>query len=123
MYGVVYKATNILTKESYIGQARDFERRKAAHLAIHYGETSQFQNALLKYGYVHFEWEIICECDTKKELSEMEYHYIKQYGSVGLYNVTGNNGENRVYVDHPADVYKNQCLDEAMKDAMILMNL
>ena len=40
-----------------------------------------FHNAIKKYGWNNFDWQVIERCDSKKELDEMEFHYIIQYNS------------------------------------------
>jgi hypothetical protein len=48
---------------------------------------AQFANMVGKV----FSWEMLCECETKEELDEMEIHYIRQYNSLSKnngYNMT-----------------------------------
>jgi group I intron endonuclease len=61
---------------------------------MHFNEAKRskfyFHNAFIKYGESNFYWEILEHCSSKDELDEMEFHYIKQYGSFGHngYNLT-----------------------------------
>lgn len=80
---IIYKATNIVNGKNYIGQAKNFLKRKSMHKhrmnedkRNHY-----FYNALRKYGWRNFKWNVLCKCYSKEELDDMEFHYIKQYKS------------------------------------------
>lgn len=75
---IIYKAKNVINNKCYIGQtSKCLEVRKKEHLHKGY----YFYNAIQKYGMDNFKWFVLCDCDTKKELDEMEFHYIKQYHS------------------------------------------
>jgi len=89
---VIYKATNKIDDKCYIGQTKKklqtriydhLRKSKYTDLNIH------FYNAIRKYGWDNFKWEVLCECESKRELDEMEFHYIKQYDSYDNgYNMT-----------------------------------
>jgi len=87
---IIYKVINRINGKCYIGQTiQILEERKNQHL--HNYIKTYFHNALKKYGEDNFDWEIIEKCDSKNELDEMEFHYIKQYNShifEGGYNLT-----------------------------------
>lgn len=92
---LIYKVENIINKKVYIGQTiRDINIRKKEHLYNAFNgnsDYSPFHRALLKYGHENFIWTILCECDSKEEMNDMEFHYIKQYRShtsMGGYNAT-----------------------------------
>lgn len=91
-YGVIYKATNLVNEKSYIGQTIvGLEKRRRRHIVEANGKHNNFyfHNALKKYGLENFKWKIIEYCDSKEEMDEMEFHYIKQYNSrVAGYNLT-----------------------------------
>jgi len=80
---IIYKVKNLLNEKYYIGQALEFIKRKRCHISYSKKEkpTSYFHKALKKYGINNFDWKILCKCDSKNELDEMEFHYIKQYNS------------------------------------------
>lgn len=80
---IIYKATNKITEKYYIGQTvRSLKDRILSHERSWKTErNTYFSNALHKYGNENFKWEILEECDSKEELDEMEFHYIKQYNS------------------------------------------
>jgi len=87
---IIYKATNKIDGKCYIGQTvKLLKQRKSEHERQSKRNTSNnhFYNALSKYGKENFSWKIIEKCESKEELNEMEFHYIKQYD-------TFNNGYN-----------------------------
>jgi len=87
---IVYKVTNLKNKKSYIGQTiYNIEVRKNTHLSEANRSNLPFHNALLK-DFKHFKWEILIKCNSKEEMDEMEFHYIKQYNTIfpNGYNLT-----------------------------------
>lgn len=92
-YGIIYKVTNIVNGKIYIGQTiTTLANRKRCHInSSKLANCScYFHKALKKYGEKNFIWEVLDHCNSKKELNEMEFHYIKQYNSFGVtgYNLT-----------------------------------
>lgn len=95
---VVYRIINIINNKCYIGQTNNIKRRVRKHK-----NDSRIYNTILyrsirKYGIDSFRVDVLCICDDKQELDEMEFHYIRQYKSrqfeVG-YNLTdGGEGTN-----------------------------
>ena len=76
---VIYKATNKINSKSYIGQTTNtLDHRKSQHT---YCKNTYFSMSLKKHGKNNFIWEVIEECNSKEELDEMEFHYIKQYNT------------------------------------------
>lgn len=41
-----------------------------------------FHNALLKYGYENFDWEVLKECSSQEELDYYEDFYIKEFDTL-----------------------------------------
>jgi len=80
---IIYKATNIINGKCYIGQTiRSLKDRINQHIIVKNNKSrTYFHNTLNKHGIESFIWEVIEECDSKEELDEMEFHYIKQYKS------------------------------------------
>ncbi|MCK5016092.1 MAG: GIY-YIG nuclease family protein, partial [Candidatus Peribacteraceae bacterium] len=78
---IIYKATNKVDGKSYIGQTtRSLQRRSYCHkLSSRNGSTTYFHNAIRKYGFDSFGWQVLETCDTKDQMDEMEHHYIIQY--------------------------------------------
>ena len=64
MKGIIYKATNKKNGKVYVGQTTNtLERRKRGHKdrAKNTNYNSHFHNAIRKYGFDVFKWEIIGE--------------------------------------------------------------
>lgn len=101
--GIIYCAISPSNKK-YYGFSLNFEGRKSSHYKNAFKEKriSLFYNAIRKYGFENFQWNIIEEHQVdnkdvlKKLLSEREIYwiekdktYLKEYG----YNMTmGGNG-------------------------------
>jgi len=89
---IIYKVTNRIDDKCYIGQTvKTLKQRKSAHKTRMKKSNRKhyFYNALRKHGWDNFKWEVLCECKSKKEMDEMEFHYIKQYDSYNNgYNMT-----------------------------------
>lgn len=76
--GIIYKWTNKITGESYIGQTIHEEERKLAHEQC--TGNSKFHKALRYYGLINFEYEKLEEVDEDK-LDEREIYWIRYYDS------------------------------------------
>ncbi len=82
--GIIYKATNKLNGKIYIGQTiRDLEQRKKDHISKSKRNkpACYFHRAIKKYGIESFDWEILDRCNSKHELDDLEFYYIKYYGT------------------------------------------
>ena len=90
----VYKITNILTNECYIGQAVDVAKRWAEHakcgLGIDTPAGNKLYAAMKEYGLWSFSWELLEEC-PKNQLNEKEAFYISMYQAV-LYGYNSSKG-------------------------------
>ena len=89
---LIYKVTNIKNNKVYIGQTvKTLSQRKSEHKHRFLYEDShnKFYNALKKYGWNNFIWEILEESNdwTYDILDEKEKYYIQLYDSI-------NNGYN-----------------------------
>jgi len=96
-FGIIYKVLNKITDKVYIGQTiNTLQTRKVAHVndSLAKRDNLVFHNTIRKHGIDNFTWEIIEYCDSKEELDEMEFHYIKQYNSLlpKGYNMTSGGG-------------------------------
>ena len=81
MYGIIYKATNLINGKVYIGQTiRSLEDRIIAHYHRR-NDGTYFHNALNKYEKEDFSWEIIDYADSLEELDNKEIYWIDYYGS------------------------------------------
>jgi len=78
----IYKITNQITDECYIGQAVDIYKRWNEHckcgLGIDTPPGNKLYKAMQEYGLNNFTFELIEECD-KAELNEKEKYFIELY--------------------------------------------
>ena len=82
----IYKATSITTGKVYIGQScQTLEKRMSQHLykaTSDYDPNNHFHNAIRKYGFQDFVFQIIEDGITSKELlDEREKYWINHYNS------------------------------------------
>ena len=81
MYGIIYRATNLINNKVYIGQTTStLDQRIKQHYAKR-NDGSYFHNALKKYGVDGFSWEIIDQAENEEELIEKEIYWIAYYES------------------------------------------
>lgn len=73
-FGIIYKATNLVNGKCYIGQTTNLAKRKLRHKSniLDDKNSAYFYNAVRKYGWCNFTWEVLCECDTKELLNIRE---------------------------------------------------
>ena len=74
----IYKITNKINGNSYIGQSSNIENRIQQHFFYYEHENSVLHSAIKKYGGKNFSWEILEECSLD-ELNEKEKYWIKYY--------------------------------------------
>lgn len=81
---LVYKSTNSVTGRLYIGSTTGTlgSRSRQHKSSAKHGSNLYFHKSVRKHGFEVFTWEVLCTCESKEEMLEMEYHYIKQYGSL-----------------------------------------
>lgn len=100
MNGKIYKITNTITGECYIGQTvrsveRRFEEHKQGTRQAKY-KMSKLQKAMEEYGKRNFTVELIeDEIETIEELCEKEKYYIQKYNATFDYN-NSSGGENNL---------------------------
>lgn len=83
--GIIYRATNTITGESYIGQSKKkLSHRKFDHEyeAFKRRTTGKFYDAMREFGTKAFSWEILDECDDYDKLSKLEIKYIKKFNTI-----------------------------------------
>ena len=70
----IYKITNLITNDCYIGQSRNLKKRINNHhqKGIH---SKLFEEHISKYGWGNFQVEILEEC-REEDLLEREAYYI-----------------------------------------------
>lgn len=92
----IYKITNQITDECYIGQAVDVYKRWNEHckcgLGIDTPPGNKLYKAMQEYGLNNFTFELIEEC-TQSELNEKEKYFIELYqaDTFGYNGVKGHN--------------------------------
>ena len=91
----IYKITNIITDECYIGQAVDVYKRWNEHckcgLGIDTPPGNKLYKAIQQYGLENFTFELLTECN-QTELNEKEKYFIELYQANTFgYNSTGGN--------------------------------
>lgn len=91
----IYKITNQITGECYIGQSVDLAKRWSDHakcgLGIDTPPGNKLYKAMQEYGIWNFTWELLEEC-PRSQLDEKELFYISLYDSVnwGYNSQSGN---------------------------------
>ena len=91
----IYKITNTITDECYIGQSVDVYKRWCEHCKCGLGIDTPPGNKLYKsiqeYGLENFTFELLTEC-TQSELNEKERYFIELYQADTFgFNSTGGN--------------------------------
>jgi group I intron endonuclease len=74
MNGVIYLLTNLANGKYYIGQTRDFSKRKWMHARGK--DKTLLGNAIRKYGWNSFAWEILANAEVGKALDDLERLWI-----------------------------------------------
>ena len=74
----IYKITNNITQESYVGQSVNIEKRFSEHKKAK--DNYAIHRAIQKYGEDNFTYEIIEEC-KRENLSEREKYWINYYNT------------------------------------------
>jgi group I intron endonuclease len=81
----IYKFTNRITGESYIGQSTNIKRRYNQHKTRSQSqkdnktiENTYFHRMIRYYGFENFDFKIIEECEVD-ELKDKEIYYIAKY--------------------------------------------
>jgi hypothetical protein len=91
----IYKATCIVTNQCYIGFDSNWPKRKTDHKRESRKDNNiKFYNAIKKYGWNNFEWEVIYRSkDGEHCLNVMESYFISEYDSMknGLNTSPGGN--------------------------------
>lgn len=81
----IYKITNNINHNVYIGQSVEIEERIKEHRRIPFRKnrptyTYPLYVEMREYGLENFSFEILEEC-RKEDLNELELYYIKLYDS------------------------------------------
>lgn len=90
----IYKITNIVTDECYIGQSVDIYKRWNEHckcgLGIDTPPGNKLYKAIQEYGLENFTFELLIECN-QNELNEKEKYFIELY-QADTFGYNGNKG-------------------------------
>lgn len=80
---IIYKVTNLINNKIYIGQTKHtLHKRKKEHQKKTKNFRGVFKQALNKYGFENFKWEVIEFCNNIDELNEREIFWIDYYDSI-----------------------------------------
>lgn len=79
----IYKITNLINGQSYIGQSVDIEKRWLKERQSAFNVNNSSYNypifcAFRKYGIDNFQFEVLEEC-LRNQLNEREKYWIAQY--------------------------------------------
>lgn len=97
---IIYKATNKENGKYYIGQTKGtLERRIQNHKSAARNKDTLFYRAINKYGIESFEWEILVECSSKKELDTKEKELIAE--NTNGYNIAEGGEGGDTISNHP----------------------
>lgn len=92
----IYKLTNQLTKECYIGQSKNCAKRLSEHLrcacgAVAASKSNKLYEAMRQDGITNFSFELLERCEPE-DLDEKEAFFINLYSADTLgYNSTSGN--------------------------------
>lgn len=94
----IYKITNIINNQVYIGQSINIEMRWQQHIyeGTHQRKNSKLYAAMNKYGIQNFMFEVLEECPLEQSYLDIrEQYWIEYYNSYNNgYNMTiGGQGE------------------------------
>ena len=93
----IYKITNIITDQCYIGQSLNIYKRWCDHCKAGLGIDTPVGNKLYqkkkKTGLQNFTFELLCQC-PKEELDQKEKYFIELYQS-DLYGFNGTKGNKK----------------------------
>jgi group I intron endonuclease len=86
----IYRAVNKINAHSYIGFDSRWPNRMRQHKEKYKKENRKFYDAIKKYGWDNFEWEILYQSlDAEHCLTIMESQFIQEYNSMeNGYNMT-----------------------------------
>jgi len=96
---VIYKITNNITKNIYIGQTiKDVKKRFNDHCSLG-SKCPKISSSIQKHGRENFTIEVIERCNSIEELSKREEYWIKELNSIeNGYNLTAG-GDRVVFTD------------------------
>ena len=108
----IYKATNRINGKAYVGQTNNWRSRIWQHMRCYEKENCLFHDAIKKYGFDSFEWELLETCNDRKRAIDLEKYYIELYDTYkNGYNenkggVGGHNAKSVVCLDKNGNFLK-----------------
>lgn len=100
----IYKITNKITNDAYIGQSIEIENRIRDHKKLYNWErenNKKLYQAFIEFGLENFEFEVLEECNSD-QLSEREEYWIAYYNTYpNQYNMTPG-GQYNAGESHPS---------------------
>ena len=120
----IYKATNLVNEKVYIGYTKDFKKRVRDHKNSALKSQKQFAlyNAIRKYGWDNFKWEVLYESWDKEHcLREAEPAIVEYYDSYRSgYNMTkGGEGVHSLKIKRkPLTEEQKKIISEKTKEGM-----
>lgn len=101
MPSYVYLVTNIINQKIYIGKTNNKNVRWSQHKSKSKKFRGLFLNAIRKYGYTNFNFEIIKECNTEDEAYEYERVLVELFNTrnrkIGYNVAEGGGGGSKGY--------------------------
>lgn len=127
---VIYRISCLIDGKSYIGKAKNLEKRIKMHKRNVGKVKSPLYSAIQSRGWDQFTIEIICIADSYEELDALEVKFIKEYSSLypNGYNLTEGGTGGDVVTNHPNrehlyDSRKNRVpWNKGLKGAQIAWN-
>jgi group I intron endonuclease len=75
----IYKITNLLNGDCYVGSSKDIGFRWKCHLTVHskLGRHHEYHiyRAMRKYGVDNFKFEVLEECEREKLIIKEQYYF------------------------------------------------
>ena len=101
----IYKITNLLNNNIYIGQELQYH-------PDYFGSGLLIKRAIKKYGIKNFNKEIIETCESRTELDDKEIYWISHYNSIAP------NGYNICKGGNGGDTFSNNPRKEQIRQSM-----
>lgn len=109
----IYKITNIVNNQCYIGQAVNIKKRWREHRSDAFNKNCKDYNmviykAIRKHGLENFTFEILEEC-SQDLLNEKEVYWIAYFNSYyNGYNCTLGGDESHIHLGKPVELYDKE---------------
>ena len=111
MEGIIYRAFHLESERSYVGQTSATLKQRLYTHRYHMktGTDTHFYNALRKYGWDAFRWEVLEEVEDVSKLDSREIWWISRYDSCRKgFNITQGGGGHRGFSPSAATVEKTR---------------